>query len=63
LVPIGAVTRLDGSELFLRGVVLQPDGAQRIEGTLSGPADDPEHLGQRLADELATAGARQLLSL
>ena len=30
-VPIGAVTRIDGDTLTLRGVVLPPDGSSRIE--------------------------------
>jgi hydroxymethylbilane synthase len=62
LVPIGALTCPEGSQLLLRGVVLRPDGTELIEGALLGSADNPELLGQRLADELTAAGAKQLLS-
>ena len=59
-VPMGAVCRLDGDVLWLRGAVVRPDGTRRVEAELSGSADDPEALGRRVADDLLARGARQL---
>jgi hydroxymethylbilane synthase len=61
LVPIGAESRVSGTQLTLRGVVLRADGVEKVEGERSGPAADAEILGHRLADDLAGAGARSLL--
>src|SRR5262249_33362217 len=48
-VPMGAVCRAEGDVLWLRGAVVRPDGTRRAEAELSGPADDPEALGRRVA--------------
>jgi porphobilinogen deaminase len=61
LVPIGVESRVSGAQLTLRGVVLRADGVEKVEGERSGSAVDAEILGQRLADDLAVAGARSLL--
>lgn len=60
-VPIGAAATVADANLTLRGVVLSPDGSRRITGDLSGPADDAETLGSRLAETLLGKGARELL--
>jgi hydroxymethylbilane synthase len=62
LVPIGTAARVDTNGLVLRGAVLAPDGSERIAGQTSGPATEAEAVGQRLADELLTLGARRLLA-
>jgi hydroxymethylbilane synthase len=59
-VPMGAVCRVTGEELALRGAVVKPDGTRRVEAEQSGPADDPEALGRRVADDLLSRGAREL---
>jgi hydroxymethylbilane synthase len=61
LVPMGATTSVIGEALSLRGAVLSPDGAHRVEGELSGPAADPELVGERLAQQLLAQGAGELL--
>jgi hydroxymethylbilane synthase len=61
LVPIGAVTAIDGGVLNLRGVVLASDGQGRVEGTISGLAADAEKLGGQLAAKLLERGAREIL--
>ena len=61
-VPIGAVTTITNKVLTLRGVVLPPDGHQRIESMIAGPMADAETLGQALADELRKRGAAELLT-
>ncbi len=62
LVPIGALATVAGDALTLRGVVLPPDGTQRVEGAVQGAAADAEALGRRLADDLLGRGARELLN-
>ena len=61
-VPIGAATTVADGMLTLRGVVLRPDGKQRIEGTVQGPITEAERLGCQLAEELLTCGAREFLA-
>jgi hydroxymethylbilane synthase len=61
-VPVGALTTIAGEQLTLRGVVLSPDGKQRIEAEQRGPLKDAESLGSRLADQLRAQGASDLLS-
>jgi hydroxymethylbilane synthase len=61
-VPMGAVGRVNGDMLALRGAVVRPDGAQRLETEGSGWAGDPEGLGRRAAAELLALGAGKLFS-
>jgi hydroxymethylbilane synthase len=61
LVPIGAAAVVEGERLSLRGVVLTPDGLQRMAGEKIGPAAAAEAVGQQLADDLLQQGARALL--
>jgi hydroxymethylbilane synthase len=61
LVPIGAVTVIDGDMLTLRGAVLDPEGQQCIEGSVIGLAIEPERVGCQLADILLERGAGQIL--
>jgi hydroxymethylbilane synthase len=61
-VPVGAFaeTRADGS-LSLFAQVTSLDGTRRVEGALSGAADEPEKLGAALAEELIDQGAHSIL--
>ncbi len=49
---IGAVSRLDGETLHLRGEILSPDGTIAISASLSGAASAPEPLGHELGQIL-----------
>lgn len=60
-VPIGATTCIEKDLLTLRGVVLPPDGSQRIEAKMVGAMGRAEWLGQAVADELRSQGAESLL--
>jgi hydroxymethylbilane synthase len=62
-VPIGALTTITGDTLTLRGAVIRPDGSCRVGGQLTGPRADPEEVGRRLAQDLLSWGAAQLLGL
>jgi hydroxymethylbilane synthase len=61
-VPIGAVATVCEGVISLRGVVLDPDGRQRITAELSGPAASAERVGLELAERLLGQGARALLA-
>ncbi len=60
-VPIGALTRIVDGELTLRGVVLSPDGSQRIAADIAGPMEQAESIGIALANELRRRGAAEFL--
>lgn len=62
-VPIGALARLDGATLTLEAVVASEDGALLLRDALSGPAEAPLELGERLAARLIERGAGALLSV
>jgi hydroxymethylbilane synthase len=60
-VPIGGHATLPGETLTLHGVVLLPDGSQRIEGRVSGSPAEAEGLGRNLAVQMLGRGARTIL--
>jgi hydroxymethylbilane synthase len=60
-VPLGAHAVLDGKGLKLSGFVADPDGSRFLHAMASGSADDPEAVGQALADQLLNQGARAIL--
>lgn len=62
-VPIGAKTIMDGGQLMLLGVVLAPDGGQRIAAEVAGTMGDADALGRDLAERLRAQGAAVLLAL
>jgi hydroxymethylbilane synthase len=47
--------------LALDAFVLDPDGKERIAASLTGPIDDPDGLGRRVAEVLRAEGADRLL--
>ena len=61
LVPIGAMTKIEGHLMTLRGSVLSPDGTRKVVDTHRGPVDQPLNVGSELAAKLLSAGARELL--
>jgi hydroxymethylbilane synthase len=61
-VPIGAYAMpLAGGKLSLSGQVTSLDGTERVSGTLTGPAEEPEKLGASLAAVLIDQGAHSIL--
>lgn len=60
--PIAGYAELQGSELFLRGVVGSEDGATMYRDAARGPASGARALGIELADRLLAAGADKLLA-
>ncbi|MBM9508079.1 hydroxymethylbilane synthase [Actinacidiphila acididurans] len=61
-VPVGAYAQLraDG-KLRLFGQVTSLDGAERVSGSRTGPADESEKLGAELAADLIDQGANSIL--
>jgi hydroxymethylbilane synthase len=62
-IPIGTTSHVADGVLTLRGMVLSPDGKRQIVDTLRGPAATPLAIGQELAAQLLTAGARDVLGV
>lgn len=60
-VPIAGYAEIEGSEIFLRGLVGNPDGSQIIRAEKKGSIDEAEDLGRAVADELLSKGAAKIL--
>jgi hydroxymethylbilane synthase len=60
-VPIGVNTVIEGDQLTLTGMVATLDGQTLIKNQVSGPSNQAEQLGQDLATQLCTQGARAIL--
>jgi len=60
-VPIAGYAVLEGDQLFLRGLVGEPDGSHIIREEIRGPADQAEQLGVQLAEALLAQGAGKIL--
>ena len=60
-VPIAAHAGIEDGQLKLIGVVANLDGSRLIRSAATGPATDPEALGARVAADLLSQGAREIL--
>jgi len=60
-VPIASYAMLDGDTLHLQALVGEPDGSKIIAGDISGHRSDGEQLGTKLADDLLSRGAKEIL--
>jgi hydroxymethylbilane synthase len=61
-VPIAGYAILENGELWLRGLVGEPDGSLILRGEVRGAPEDAEQLGIQLADELLSRGADRILA-
>jgi hydroxymethylbilane synthase len=61
-VPLGAYAVARGDDLDLVGIVVSPDGRRRMRASASGAAGDATALGKRVADELLSAGAGEVIA-
>jgi hydroxymethylbilane synthase len=61
-VPLGALAEYRGPSLHVRAAVLDQYGRHRVDGEISGPAEQAEKLGRELAEDLSDKGARALLN-
>jgi len=60
-IPLAAFATVDGPIMHLRAMVATPDGMQVAAAEISGPADAPAELGQRIALILQERGADAIL--
>jgi hydroxymethylbilane synthase len=61
MIPLAAFARDVDGLLALDAFVLDPDGKERIAASLTGPIDEPDGLGRRVAETLRGLGADRLL--
>jgi len=61
-VPLGAYAEKQGDEIHIKGFVASVDGREMLREKLVGSAQDPEALGQQLAQKLVARGADRLLA-
>jgi hydroxymethylbilane synthase len=61
MIPMAAWGRVESGALVLDAAVFDSDGQTRVFASLSGPLDQPEDLGQRVALSLREQGADRLL--
>lgn len=60
-VPIAGYAELQGEQIWLRGLVGEPDGSNLVRAEVRGRRADAEVLGQQLADQLLADGAADIL--
>jgi hydroxymethylbilane synthase len=60
-IPVAALATVEGSQLHLDGVVVDPQGRQAFRGEMTGAPADAESLGERLAASLLSEGASEIL--
>lgn len=62
LVPIGANAREENGKLILDGLVISPDGKQKIRGRREGDPGQAQALGKTLADFFIGEGVKSILN-
>ncbi|WP_192346492.1 hydroxymethylbilane synthase [Algoriphagus sp. Y33] len=60
-IPVFALANLDSDQVSLKGGIVSLDGRERISIEVKGSADEPEKLGQELADKVFAVGGRAIL--
>ncbi len=61
-VPIGGYAILEGDQLWLRALVGEPEGTLILRAEARGPASDPVALGVKVAEDLLSQGAGEILT-
>ena len=61
-VPLAGYAVLEGNELYLRGLVGEPDGSRVLRAEIRGPSSQARELGQQLAHDLLDQGAGEILA-
>ncbi len=61
-VPLGGFAEIQDGKLRMRGFVATPDGARMLRAELIGDIDQPEALGEQIAQELLKQGAGEILA-
>ena len=61
-VPIAAYAELEGDQIYLRGLVGQPDGSETLRAEIRGTSEQAHELGVELAQQLLARGADRILA-
>ena len=61
-VPIAGYALLNEGQIYLRGLVGEPDGSRILRAEASGKVEDAVSIGRALANDLLSQGADQILS-
>lgn len=61
-VPLAGYAVLEGDELYIRGLVGEPDGSRVLRSEIRGKASEATALGIQLAEDLLKQGAGEILS-
>lgn len=61
-VPLGGFAEVAGDKLRMRGFVATPDGARLLRAEHAGSVNDPEALGDAVAQDLLAQGAGEILA-
>lgn len=61
-VPIGVNTHIEGDNLTLTGMVASLDGQQLIKDSITSDRNNPEQIGEQLAEKLKEKGAGEILA-
>lgn len=61
-VPLAGYAVLEGDELYVRGLVGEPDGSVVLRSEIRGPSSDAVALGVKLAEDLLQQGAGEILA-
>ena len=59
--PIACYAERENGELWLRGLVGDPDGQRMLRAEARGPEAEPEALGIAVAEDLLAQGAQAIL--
>jgi len=60
--PVGAHAKITGDEIDIRAFISEPDGKNYISRQATGPADNAIELAEQIANELLTAGGKEILA-
>lgn len=61
-VPIAGFATLNGNQIYVRGLVGEPDGSLVLRAQVKGHKDNAEQLGVQLAEQLLALGADKILA-
>jgi hydroxymethylbilane synthase len=61
-VPLGAYAQMQNNQITIAGFVASVDGKEMVREELTGSIENPEKLGQLLAEKLVALGANRILA-
>lgn len=61
--PVGAFAEVHGGDLHVQAIVISPDGRECLKSQETGARSHPEELGQRIAEDLISRGAKSILTI